>query len=102
MIKRNLYIFKRMLIERDTRLSTILAIILIIVGIYGGIKYETDWLEDEPDTFEYSCTDLRDGDKFTFRTDDAGQIKGKYQIKPGVYIDISEKIKCVQTFIKAK
>ncbi len=78
----------------------IIASALIAASLYQGAGKMIDTYSNWQKVYAFKCRDLRDNQRFKFRSDDPGQLAGKYQIRRGVYIDRSDRIKCEQRLIK--
>ena len=76
--------------------GVILGVALITAGANKMVNTYSNW----QNVYAFKCRDLRDNQRFRYRSDDAGQLSGKYQIRRGVYIKHSEHIKCEQRLIK--
>ena len=93
-------IFNPPLVGEERRLIQAAGFMLLL-GIAGGAyKAYSFYLTKSAAPFRFECTDLRDKAEYSFRNDYPNQIEGKYQIKPGVYIDRHEKIKCLEKRIE--
>ena len=73
---------------------------IVAAVLYAGVNKVMYEYQEWNTVYSYKCKDLRDNQRFRYRSDDKGQRSGKYQIRKGVYIDYSDQIKCEQRSVK--